>query len=1000
MGEQDDDKLEISAGTDEESSSVGDQIPLSMSIKPCTAGISFAVASNARSPKLQIKILLAMYEAIEGSSLNEDELHAFKDLLKTDIKTLWRRRPHEVVITNVALDKSPQIIDLSQHGLPDGIRLHVRSVKWDKNYLATITLLNEIVINYDVTYAGEQSTLFQTHIEVTPCEDTYLIARPSRKVLQDEDERSNALLYRDVREYAVGHICSAEWFINDNSVKKVATTWIPNTIVPATNTDGHSILAKLAEGGESSPLSAKYLALADTPSLRSALLSVPKEYEKWIELQEKRIPSLPEEFRDQASLNMGNCRKILQRLTDGANAIVSRPISLVAFRLANMAMLTQYEWKLARQRKKGSLEWRPFQMGFFLLAAESVVKRDHPDRDLMDLLWFPTGGGKTEAYLGLIAYLAFYRRLNYKNADMGAGVAAMMRYTLRTLTTQQFERATAMILACEAIRLGLITGVTAGDLGSVPISIGLWVGSDATPKSYTDARASLNGTNPDSPSPKQVIDCPACGASLLWSPDESNKAINVSCINEKCIFFGSKLPICTVDEDIYKKRPTLIIGTVDKFAQIVRYEQVNVLFGIDIGNPPDLILQDELHLISGPLGTIASLYEVAIDRLFSLKEGRPKVIGSTATIRRASEQVKALFDRTACQFPPPAIDANDSGFAIADYDAPGRCYVAVTTAGRSAKFTLQNVSASLLQSALSIHGNAERDPYWTLVTYFNSLRELGGALVLMQDDVTDTVEMLATRRDETMRSITQVEELTSRRTQAEVRDMLKNIAIPSMNDGSVDVLLATNMLSVGIDIPRLGLMVVNGQPKGIAEYIQATSRVGRGDVPGLIVSVLNNAKARDRSHYETFSTWHTTLYRDVEATSVTPFASRARDRALHAVLVALIRHLVPNMLKSPKLDARALEKALKLIDYIVMRAKAIDPEETAVGTEARALIRKWQYLNPRYYWNYYVPNQSLLQDAERAVTLLAMGRRPADALSTMNNMRSVEPSTRFKLKPF
>src|SRR5690606_32244183 len=203
----------------------------------------------------------------------------------------------------------------------------------------------------------------------------------------------------------------------------------------------------------------------------------------------------------------------------------------------------------------------------------------------------------------------------------------------------------------------------------------------------------------------------------------------------------------------------LLIGTIDKFAQIVRRKEVNALFGLNGGTPPDLVLQDELHLISGPLGTIAGLYEVAIDRMFGSGGAHPKIIGSTATIRRASEQVSALFNRKTAQFPPPCLDATDSAFAIVDQNAPGRLYAGITTAGRSAKFTLQPVAASLLQSAFG--GTADdksRDPYWTLVSYFNSLRELGGALVLMQDDVNDSLALLAERRGEVGRRPELIEE--------------------------------------------------------------------------------------------------------------------------------------------------------------------------------------------------------------------------------------------------
>jgi len=190
-------------------------------------------------------------------------------------------------------------------------------------------------------------------------------------------------------------------------------------------------------------------------------------------------------------------------------------------------------------------------------------------------------------------------------------------------------------------------------------------------------------------------------------------------------------------------------------------------------------------------------------------------------------------------------------------------------------------------------------------------------------------------------------------------------------------------------------MLVNGQPKTMAEYIQATSRVGRGGVAGLIVTVLNSAKPRDRSHYETFKTWHATLYRDVEATSVTPFASRARDRALHAVLVAAIRHLIPSMLERPANAGGIVQAAEGLIDRIAERAHRIDPLETDVRNELMARLDRWVRLAPQHYW--WRANMSLLQSAEEAAAKRAAGRLLGQAWPTPNSLRSVEPSTPYRL---
>ena len=350
-----------------------------------------------------------------------------------------------------------------------------------------------------------------------------------------------------------------------------------------------------------------------------------------------------------------------------------------------------------------------------------------------------------------------------------------MRYTLRLLTTQQFVRAAAMITACEAIRRGRIPSSDAKHLGKTSFSIGLWVGGDATPnrdsKEAYDSRADQSLS-----SPQQLSECPCCHGSLEYRQAKSSDPVTIWCRTTTCSLHGAHLPVWTVDDDVYEERPTLVIGTVDKFAQIVRRKETARLFGVGTSAQPQLILQDELHLIAGPLGTLAGLYEAALDLILSANGSRPKIIGSTATIRRADEQVLALFDRRTCQFPPPGLSAEDSGFAIIDQSHAGRCYVGVTTAGRSAKFALQAVMASLLQTAANGLSVRERDPYWTLVAYFNSLR-LGGALVLAQDDVNDTLQQLARARNEQARRPEAIQELTSRRTQLEIRDMLNRLNI-------------------------------------------------------------------------------------------------------------------------------------------------------------------------------------------------------------------------------
>lgn len=989
---EEDDKLEVgSAGMSEEASDgTPEDIPAKSVMRPSTAGVSFSLQS-AGEHKICVEVSFARYNKV----------------IEEDGQEFWERTPVDLSVEDISCDGRSLRIDLAEKNeLARGAELHVRAVEGPDCRLVTVTLINS-----NLSMAGkeeaESNTFFQTGLKVTAAEGSALVPRPSTRGLNahsDDDEAvSNALLYRNVEEYAAGHTCSAEWSApyagkSGNEVAFVRSTWLPSGIVPDVSSAGHAVFEKLAAAGATGPLGAHFLASADADDLLRGLNTFCAAYESWISDQLSRFIDLDEWEQQAARANLEQCRLVVARMSAACCRMGRDKAMRQAFQLANLAMSSQFAW--AQESADRPLVWRPFQLAFLLLASESTIDRGHADRDVMDLLWFPTGGGKTEAYLALIAMLIFHRRLGGL-AESGPGVVAVMRYTLRLLTTQQFSRAVAMIAACEAIRTGVIKAGFDFDLnGAHPVSIGLWVGDAAAPNKRATAHAALNGAKEVS-SPEQLAKCPCCHKDVKWLQPRASSPVSVRCENSDCQLFG-ELPVCTVDEDIYEQRPTLLIGTVDKFAQIVRNDRTVDLFGAHEGNTPDLIIQDELHLISGPLGTVSGLYESAIDLIFSASGSPPKIIGSTATIRKAEEQVRALFDRRTCQFPPSGIDYRDSGFAVTKpvkEKAEGRRYIGISTAGRSAKFALQAVAGSLLQSASRFPIGEGKDDYWTMLGYFNSLRELGGALVLMQDDVSDSVKLFADARSEEGREVSNVEELTSRRTQDDILKMLDQLEIRCDEEGSVDVVLATNMVSVGVDIARLGLMVVNGQPKTTSEYIQSTSRVGRSDTSGLVVTILNNAKARDRSHFETFPGWHQALYRDVEATSVTPFASRARDRALHAALVAAVRHLIPGM--TGQSDVRLTEKRRELVEElvhkIVLRAERIDSEETEVGAELEKLLNDWQARSPQKYWDEFRPSASLLQSAEKAAQKRALGREPGDAWATMNTMRSVEVGSAFRM---
>lgn len=1016
-------------------------VSLFRTMRPATAGISFAVLPSGNvTPSIRVRISTGTYnkieenrqEAPESESQGDDEDETGAMASKTSIENngvpqdetvddskgestsrkklrkrkFWIRSQREGELS-VKLNSPSQLINLEKHGIR-GLELFVRCLIIDGRTTVTVQAINgNTDEDGDLSRDElEELSFFQFSMSVETSPSCVFTPRPVRGVVNDEDAKTSSLIYRNAVEYATGHTCSAQWELdNSGVVTSVRTAWMPEHVVKSVDPWGDPIFLKTYEENGLDIPNAEFLAAADAEKLEESLRALTNAYSEWLIRQGTVRASLnTKELQKQADIHLERCREALERMNEGIDVIAGDPIARRSFQLANAAMQRQASW--ARESPSGTIEkendvlvWRPFQLGFALMCLSSLVDPEHEDRSILDLIWFPTGGGKTEAYLLVAAFILFHRRLASDAKIDCYGTSVIMRYTLRTLTIQQFQRAAALICACEEIRNEV--SKKEDSLGDVCFSIGLWVGKNSTPNNVKDAVEALRTAT--EATPKQIRKCPACNVDLVWEAREDESGVYCRCDPDRCKRSKNlgELPIMTVDEQIYKNPPSMLIGTIDKFAQIVRRQEIGLLFGLGNNNkPPDLIIQDELHLISGPLGTLAGIYETAIDHLCSVDGVPPKVIGSTATIRRASEQVGALFNRKAFQFPPPVIDEENSGFAKKDENSLGRLYVGITTAGRSDKYVLQAVCASLLQGVLDdAIDDDDRDPYGTLVAYFNSLRILGGALVAMQDDVTKSIAAFARRHNEKPRQLSEPEEMTSRKSSSEIPEVLEQLNTPFGELGSIDVLLASNMLSVGVDIPRLGLMVVNGQPKTMSEYIQATSRVGRQLVPGLVVTIYNNNKTRDRAHYETFVTWHSSIYRSIEATSVTPFAPRARDKALHAALIALTRHLIPGLSK-PTLTSDLRQEVEDLIVPIILKriSKVDDRESAAAERQIERLLDDWEDRGRlRDYWNDYRHKDSLLISAEKAAARKASGLGETTAWETPNSMRNVESGVDFQL---
>jgi hypothetical protein len=764
----------------------------------------------------------------------------------------------------------------------------------------------------------------------------------------------------------------------------------------------------------------------DPATLTESLDAFVDEYAKWrSHLKTIGTPERSEEARRRI---LDRIDEAITRMRDGVSLLRNEPEALECFRLANRAMLLQmvYAGRVRAAEKAGkadtsvvdpdahkwsTLRWRPFQLAFQLISLLGLWSHEHPDRDIVDLIWFPTGGGKTEAYLAVGAFEMLRRRRTGFSA--GAGTAIIMRYTLRLLTQQQFQRAGHLICALETLRRD-----TRLELGSVPFSLGLWVGNEVTPGSPAKAESIFDSRLRQEvgavANPFTLLRCPACGTLIV--PAElheqgapgcgirsSTTDFEFFCPDTDC-GFHSHIPVQIVDDLLYRDPPTMLLATLDKFAMMAWKDESARFFGSrrkgeEVVNPPSLIIQDELHLISGPLGTVAGSYEAAVDIAISKRGPRPKVIASTATTRRAADQGKGLYAREVQVFPPAGLNAGDSFFTrTVEGAGPGRLYVGAMAQGHTPTFSNVLVSAALLSAVPRLElPAAVEDSWWTLVAYHNSRRELGRSLTLARDDIPSRIVAIHGRSGPASRRVAKVEELSANIKGDAIPVVLEALSRPKTSGAAVDYLGCTNMLSVGVDVDRLGLMLVLGQPKTASEYIQATSRVGRSDkhLPGVVLSLYMPTKPRDRSHYELFRPFHEAMYRHVEPSSVTPYALPARERAFHASVISAIR-MATRLSKNEKAAdfSPADDDVRDVLDDLYQRMKSADDSEL-LGIEAAGDdIEKW--------WAALASPGLRYATAANAKNYRSLIKRfgeigKGSARETLQSMRHVDTSVRVKI---
>ena len=809
--------------------------------------------------------------------------------------------------------------------------------------------------------------------------------------IDDVDYHLNSMLYRDVKSYGIGHGCAATW-----------ESTIDPRIIKAEVMPSYDVKPILPTGSKAKLDMQNYMKDINYAIKDLGILCA--EYEKWIDDIEAERNSWKagtdeklKSFVSVADQQIKQCKYCLNRMRNGLNLLQSDDDIANAFMLMNRAMLMQqlhyrlplrefkeYDYKklelvLVKDIVMPDPEdsstwyepnknvygiWRPFQIAFILLNLESIAKKNSDERRMVDLIWFPTGGGKTEAYLGLSAYSILLRRIR---DPKDAGTTVIMRYTLRLLTSQQFSRAAALVCALEKLRLD-----DPVLLGEERITIGLWVGHKLEESSLSDVRKKINQINTGKlkTDPGVLLKCPWCGSSMRrfgectpgYDISLDKKRIVYRCGNSKCLYASEDenrtIPIELYDEEIYSNPPTVLFGTVDKFATIPFKPIAKMIFGGDkTFNPPELFIQDELHLITGPLGSTVGLYETMISEVCRRNGFTPKIIASTATISHAKQQCNALYacgEDNVFQFPVPGLTYRNNFFAEEKTEATGRTYI-----GLYGNSTSSSAFASIFTFAAEFYAANEieasdvkdKDPYYTNLAYFNSMRELGQAATWLSADIRERLETIYESRMQKYSSDrryiydNRLSELTSRMENEEIPEILQKLESSFEEPDALDICLATNMVSVGVDVPRLGLMTVTGQPKSMSEYIQTTSRIGRNK-PGTVIVIYNTSKPRDRSHYEKFQNQHSKLYFSVEPTSVTPFSRPLRERAIAAVFVGLYR-----LLYSPDTCVAPSQQQFEdIVNVISSRADIVDPGETTdIKNQLTKLYKEWCYQAPQKY---------------------------------------------------
>ncbi len=1059
--------IQTSSNENDENDDSADKTALKFDTKPSSMGLTCYLLPGTKS--IDIKIKYGIYHGTDDKKKddkveNNSNTKKKKEEPKQQETKTGRERYEKWIREETNETKSIELVDTDE----EFSSLKIKDdcyVKYQIKLLDDKTSLSIFLTNEKETVEGEFTQdfdcIFHPEMELSSpnSEKIFLNFTKIEKdsLPDDPEDRITTFLFKDEHNFAQGHNCSVDWDQDDKDNKRswVRTTFFPTYTVPEIKPrEPTEEIKKLLD------MRILY-EVQDSSKYKEILEPLVEKYSDWINDLTKDKKNVDPIFVDDFDIpqhQIDNCLDAKQRISNGIQIISENADAAEAFRFANEAMYLQRiysQWAQENRERGGKVlrdepetdnpkdrpSWRLFQLAFILLNIESIYNPKSLDRKTVDLLWFPTGGGKTEAYFGIIAFTMALRRLLKKDAKTFEeefaryGITVIMRYTYRLLTLQQFQRASALMCACERIRLR--KKENRKKFGNSPFFVGLWVGRATTPNDFAAAAERIEwmrkGTVYESENPVILLSCPSCGRKLdahnykfeEQKPSETNpedfrpKRIRIKC--HKDCFFGKPgdndryLPVIFIDDDIRNFCPSLLISTVDKFAQISWNYRYSSLFGnvnqycaqdaFRPGNArgcnhnavgwkdgtrspfetiplpqgidkSDLIIQDELHLISGPLGTLTGLYETAISALCEQDGIGPKIIASTATTKKSADQISHLFAKNETKiFPSQGYRFGDSFFAEilpVSPKNPGKIYAGICATSVGGYTIDARIAATVLRKIRQIRemkskynfegkdysfSDDDLDPYYTLVEYYNTIKNLGASVRMYDDSIPDFIKTIINTYEKTKpkqdTNLT-VKELTGRISHFDVPKTLEAVGkkLDSKNE-AIDALLCTNMLSVGVDIDRLSVLLVNGQPGSTSEYIQATGRVGR-KYPGLVVTNYTYTKSRDLSYFENFLHFHTTFHKEVEPGTLTPFSARARDRGLFGVFVALIRLESCLLAKNPERFHRKDPDVSKLVDdikaKILARVELLDPsEKQETEKQLDSFVNRWDSLSTKHH---------------------------------------------------